>query len=74
MSKAKHWLWIVALILAVVGPAAWAEETSGPTSWLEELVAQVVALIDGSVSSPEALGDPEPTPELEIGISAPVGG
>lgn len=75
MSKGKHWLWIAALIVALVGPAAWAEETSDSPSWLDQLVAQIVALIEeGSTAPPAALGDPDQPPELELGINIPVGG
>ncbi len=51
MTKAKPWLCIAALLLALMSPAAWADDSGGPLNWIEQIVAQVVAAFDNSGTS-----------------------
>ncbi len=75
MGKAKHWLWIAALMLALAAPMAWAEEPGTVAGWFEEIVAQIVAAVTGTPTPAEtAVGDSGSGEQAEIGIHIPVGG
>lgn len=73
MVKAKHWLCIGAITLALA-PAAWADEPNAVASWIEDIVAQIVEEIVGASPAGESLmEDPGPGQD-EIGIQVPIGG
>lgn len=75
MSKVKHLLWIVALVLALIAPTTWAEETSDP-GFFEQLLAEIVAAIVGPAEPPAAMlvNPPPPGAEPELGEHVPVSG
>ena len=81
MVKAKHWLCIGAFTLALA-PAAWADEPNAVASFIENIVAQIVAQVTGApaeigiqvpIGGDALTGDPGPG-EPEIGGHIPAGG
>jgi len=62
MTKAKPWLCIAALLLALMSPAAWADDSGGPLNWIEQIVAQIAASFSDSGGT------------AELGELVPVGG
>ncbi len=86
MAKAKHWLCIAAVTLALV-PVAWADDSPSVAGFFEELLARIVEQVVGPadadpseigilvpVGGANATGDPGPGNQSELGIAIPVGG
>lgn len=85
MGKTKLWLCIAALTLALA-PAARADEPNALVTFIEDLIAQVVAQVTGTQpeigihvpvgGTPESAnsGQPDPGGQSELGIQIPGGG
>jgi hypothetical protein len=73
MSKLKRGLWVVALLAAFAAPPVWAEESSAAASWLNDLVAQIVAVVVGEENS-AVQNAASPGDEPELGELVPVNG
>lgn len=71
MSKAKHVLWIVALVAALAAPISWADDGSADPGFFQQLVAQLIEAIVGPEPA-AALTPPGQNPEL--GEHIPVNG
>ena len=74
MSKLKRGLWVVALLAALAATPVWAEESSAAATWLEDLVAQIVAVVVGEDAPTATPNSAAPGDELELGEYVPVGG
>lgn len=75
MSKLKHGLWVVALLAALAARPVWAEDSSAAAGWLNDLVAQIVAVVVGEDASSGATpNSAAPGDEMELGEYVPVGG
>jgi hypothetical protein len=74
MSKLKRGLWVVALLAALAATPVWAEESSDAASWLNDLVAQIVAVVVGENAPAATPNSAVSGDEMELGEYVPVGG
>jgi hypothetical protein len=73
MGKTKQWLCIAALTLALA-PAAWADEPNSLATFIDDLIAQIVAQVTGSTVDEIGIHVPVGGTPADIGIHVPVNG